>query len=216
VKLRGPYVSAWVVALVGTVVLAGTVVFAGCGSGGSTTLSGITRPEPLQVGSVTLPDVTDGAASSELTMVAEPGHLLIAYFGYTHCPDVCPTTMFDLANALERIEDGADRVDVALVTVDPDRDTPEVLNGYLDYFFDGHYHAVQPVDLEQLADAQLPFGASSSVTTTASGEVEVSHTAITYVIDQTGSVLVEWPFGTKGETMADDLEILLARQEETS
>lgn len=202
--------SAWVVALVGT------FVFAVCGSGGSSTLAGITRPEPLQVGSVTLPDVTDGDASSELTMVAEADQLLIAYFGYTHCPDVCPTTMFDLANALERIDDRAERVDVALVTVDPARDTPEVLNGYLDYFFDGGYHAVQPVDLEQLANAQQPFGASSSVTTTASGEVEVSHTAITYVIDQTGSVLVEWPFGTKGDAMADDLEILLALQEETS
>ncbi|MGD9701772.1 MAG: SCO family protein [Acidimicrobiia bacterium] len=199
------------VALVGA-----ALMFAGCGSSGSSTLAGITRPEPLQVGSVSLPDVTDGSASSDLTMAAEPGHLLITYFGYTHCPDVCPTTMFDLANALERIGDRADRVDVALVTVDPDRDTPEVLNGYLDYFFDGRYHAVQPVDLEQLADAQQAFGASSSVMTTASGEIEVSHTAITYVIDQAGSVLVEWPFGTKGETMADDLEILLARQEETS
>jgi len=196
--------------------LSAGLVAAGCGSNESSTHVGITRDQPLQVGDVVLPDVTANATSSELRMAAEPGRLLVAYFGYTHCPDVCPTTMFDLANALDRLGDDAALVDIALVTVDPDRDTPEVLNGYLEYFFDENFHAVQPHDRRQVEAAQGAFGASSSVTTTADGEIEVSHSAITYVIDPTGSVLVEWPFGTSGETMADDLEILFDQQRETS
>lgn len=196
--------------------LAVTLVVAGCGADEPSTLAGITRDQPLQVGEVVLPDVTVGASSPELRMAADPGRLLITYFGYTHCPDVCPTTMFDLANAFERIGDQAELVDVAFVTVDPDRDTAEVLNGYLGYFFDENYHAVRPDDREQIEAAQSQFGASSSVTTSESGEVEVSHSAITYVVDPSGSVLVEWPFGTSGEAMADDLKILFDQQQETS
>lgn len=174
-------------------------------------LSGITRPDPLQVGDVKVPDATTGGAGGEFAMAAAaPDELLIAYFGYTSCPDICPTTLADLRTAFEQVGAEADRVAVAMVTVDPERDTGPKLSNYLSSFFDD-YHALRQSDPDLLAAAEEPFGAQSSVVHNDDGTVDVSHTAITYVVDDRGEVLVEWPFGTEPDAMADDLTVLLDR-----
>lgn len=174
-------------------------------------LSGITRADPLQVGEVTVPDVTTGGAGGDFAMrAAAPVDLLIAYFGYTSCPDICPTTLADLRTAFEQVGTDVGRVDVAMVTVDPERDTGRKLSNYLGSFF-SQYHALRQPDPELLADAEAPFGAESSVVHDDDGSVDVSHTAITYVVDDQGEVLVEWPFGTEPAAMADDLTVLLDR-----
>lgn len=212
----------WRAVPVAAAILLGLTV-AGCGSDGTSTtattlagedaeLSGITRPEPLQVGDVTVPDVTTGGEGGDFAMAAAPGGLLIAYFGYTSCPDICPTTMADLRTAFEQVGPSADGVEVAMVTVDPARDTGPELSNYLSSFFDG-YRALREPDLDRLAEIEAPFGASSSVVHQDDGTVEVGHSAITYVIDDTGEVLVEWPFGTEPDAMAADLEVLLERQQ---
>jgi len=175
-------------------------------------LSGITRPEPLQVGDVTVPDATTGGEGGDFAMKAAPGELLIAYFGYTSCPDICPTTLADLRTAFEQVGPDAEAIDVAMVTVDPERDTGPKLSNYLSSFFD-RYHALREPDLERIAEIEVPFGASSQVVEQEDGRVEVGHSAITYVIDDTGEVLVEWPFGTEPEAMAGDLEVLLERRQ---
>lgn len=183
----------------------------GGGAGGSG-LRGIVRPEPLQVGGVTLPDVTEDPAGVPFTFRARPGELLIAYFGYTGCPDVCPTTLADLKVAREQLAPAeAARIDLAMVTVDPERDTPERLGPYLRSFAE-RYHAVRTTDFTALATAEAAFAASSTRTTTPEGRVEVGHTGTTYVVDERGQVLVEWSFGTPPEDMANDLRVLLARE----
>ncbi len=198
-------------------VVVGAVLLAACGSNGggsaaATTevgaLSGITRPDPLQVGDVTVPDATTGGEGGDFTMQAAPGELLIAYFGYTSCPDICPTTLADLRTAFEQVGPDAEQVDVAMVTVDPERDTGRKLSNYLGSFFT-RYHALREPDPDRLAEIEAPFGASSEVVHNDDGTVDVGHTAITYVIDDTGEVLVEWPFGTEPDAMADDLTTLL-------
>ncbi len=213
----------WRALLLVTALAAGVgLLGAACGSGSSDSsattlagedpeLSGITRPEPLQVGEVTVPDATTGSEGGDFTMAAAPGELLVAYFGYTSCPDICPTTLADLRTAFEQVGPAADAVDVAMVTVDPERDTGPKLSNYLGSFFD-RYHALREPDLDRLAEIEAPFGASSSVVHQDDGRVEVGHSAITYVIDDTGQVLVEWPFGTEPDAMAADLEVLLERQ----
>ena len=105
------------------------VVLAACGD--DRELVGLTRDPAPQVDAVTLPDVSNGGEPFEFR--AADGGLLVVYFGYTNCPDVCPTTMADLRTALGDIGDDADRVDVAMVTIDPDRDTP-VLTDYVQSF----------------------------------------------------------------------------------
>jgi len=174
------------------------------------TLAGAVRTPPLDVSEVTLPEATSG---EPLAMRAPPGELYLVYFGYTSCPDVCPTTMNDIAVALGDLPGAlADRVTVAMATVDPERDTAEVLTGYLDHFFARHL-ALRTADPEALASAARAFGVQWEVEEHAPGEpYEVAHTAVTYVVDDTGTVAVEWPFGFDSEAMTADLRILLEEE----
>jgi protein SCO1/2 len=138
-----------------------------------------------------------------------PGHVLFVYFGYTTCPDVCPTTLSDLRRALHEVGGEASRVDVAFVTVDPARDVARVLEPYLASFVRGG-HPIRPRTRGELAPVQRAFGGSSTVTRAPDGTVEVTHSATSYLVDERGRIVDEWPFGTKPEAMAQRLRTLLA------
>ncbi len=161
---------------------------------------------------VTVTDVTDSgvypATDASFELVARPGALLVVYFGYTNCPDICPTSLAELRAALRRIGDDAERVDLAMITVDPERDTGEVLNGYVGSFVD-RFHVLRPATPDELDTVQAAFLASSSITTTEAGVIEVGHSATAYVVDDEGVVRVEWPFGHGVDNVVNDLEILL-------
>lgn len=173
-------------------------------------LTGLVRESPLKVGDVTLPDVTVGSENGTFTFRARPGELLIAYFGYTTCPDVCPTTLAFLRTARGELGADGSKLDLAMVTVDPNRDTPEKLSAYLGSFAE-RYHAIRTTDPAELKAAEDAFTAQSQVTVQPDGRVEVSHSGTTYVVDDRGTVLIEWPFGTTADEMAHDLRILIAR-----
>jgi cytochrome oxidase Cu insertion factor (SCO1/SenC/PrrC family) len=190
------------------------LVLAGCTG---EELGGVVRDEALEVGAVALPDVTpaelraggvldDGA----LVMRAAPDRLLLVYFGFLNCPDICPTTLADMRSALRRLNPAeAARIDVAFVTVDPDRDMPTALAEYLAAFLP-RFHAVR-ADADALAPALEAFLARAEVTVAADGEVEVAHSAVLYAVDDGGTVVVEWPFGTSATTLTEDLRVLLGR-----
>jgi protein SCO1/2 len=212
--------------LIAIVLLTGALlIVAACGSDtssrstASTALGnevmGIQRDQPLDVSAVTLPEVAAGVPDQPFTMKADDGKLLFVYFGYTHCPDLCPTTLADLRKALAQLgtEDAA-KVQVAFVTVDPDRDTADTLGPFLASFVSGA-HALRTTDAAQLRSAEDAFLASSTVTTGSDGAVEVSHTAISYLVDSLGQVVDEMPFGTTPDAMANDIRLLLAAQSTT-
>jgi protein SCO1/2 len=181
------------------------VLLAACDSGPAE-LAGYVR-EPLpDVGGVTLPDESRGGEA--FPMQADPGEILVVYFGYTSCPDICPASMADVRTALGDLGDLADRVAVAMVTVDPDRDTPEVLTGYVQSFVPGS-HALRSEADPPLRRAADVFGASYDVTVADDGTVEVGHTASLYAVDDAGLLRVTWPFGTPPADLASDLRILL-------
>ena len=138
--------------------LAVTSLLAACG-GDDRQLVGLTRDPAPQVDAVDLPDVSNGGEPFQFR--APEGGLLVVYFGYTNCPDVCPTTMADLRTALGDIGDDADRVDVAMVTVDPARDTP-VLTDYVQSFVPDA-HAIATDDQAALQSVAAPFGVSYEV-----------------------------------------------------
>ena len=170
------------------------------------------RTPPLDVSGVELPDESPGSDGALFAMSGEPGGLLLVYFGYTSCPDICPTTLADIGAALREMESGRERVEVAMVTFDPERDTGEVISSYLDHFVDGGY-ALRPADAQQQAAAEEAFHVVADRVDGARDEVryDFEHTAITYVVDDRGTVVLEWPFGTAPEDMRSDLETLLAR-----
>lgn len=176
-------------------------------------LTGVVRTPPLVVGAVSLPDVGNGEAP--VTMQPAAHKLYLVYFGYTSCPDVCPTTLSDINVALRDLPRAkADRVTVAMVTVDPERDTPGVLTGYLAHFFD-HSIALRTTDATQLAAAARAFGVKFEVATHTPEDHSyyVAHTAVTYVVDHTGTVVVEWPFGLGTDDMTSDLLTLLNKDQ---
>jgi len=120
--------------LVGFVV-ALTIVGSSCGAD-QASMIGLVRDQPLDVSSIALPDETPGATEPMFIMKAQPNELLMVYFGYTMCPDLCPTTLADFRSALSRIDGAADRIDLAFITVDPERDTADRLAPYLASFVD--------------------------------------------------------------------------------
>lgn len=193
-----------------------TVFLSACGSGGNTgtgqqSLAGIVRDPALQVADVSLPNASENGAP--LQMKAPSGELLLVYFGYTGCPDICPTTLSDISVAVNDLPKAmAERVRLVMVTVDPESDTSEILTGYVGHFLprNAALRTDDPAALKVAADA---FGVQYEVTAHETGEAyEVGHSAITYVVDDTGTVAVEWTFGFDSSDMTKDLKALLTQE----
>src|SRR5262245_32515564 len=195
----------------GGVALALLLAAAGCDALGSmSALKGHVPQAHADVSGVMLPEVHPQRPSVPFRFRAQAGHLLVVYFGYTNCPDICPTTLSDLRRARRGLARNADRIDVAFVTVDPYRDTASVIVPYLASFVPNG-HALRPDTQPELAAVERAFGATSTVTKQPSGELQVDHTAVAYVVDDRGQIEVEWDFGTSDKDMAHDLAILLSR-----
>jgi protein SCO1/2 len=140
---------------------------------------------------------------------------MLAFFGFTFCPDVCPTTLADLRLALAELKPSErDRVEMAIVTVDPKRDTAKALNRYVGHFFpEESFAAFRTDDPDRLARVEEQFGAAHELgKPKADGSYDVAHTAQVYGIDDRGVVRVEWPFGTAFEAIAADTRLLLGEQ----
>ena len=176
---------------------------------GERVLAGIVRDPAPAVDGTTLPSLTN--EGTDVVFRGRPGGLKAVYFGYTNCPDVCPTTMSAWTVALRRLpEEIANQVDTVMVTVDPERDN-DLLSGYVQSFVPDA-EAAGTLDAERLAAAAEPFGVIYDVTTNADGEVEVAHSGFLYLVGDDGKLLVTWPFGTTSEDMAADVEQLFEAQ----
>ncbi|MCZ7529935.1 MAG: SCO family protein [Acidimicrobiia bacterium] len=193
------------------------LIVAACGSDDQRAdreLSGATK-EPLPV--VDESELPDALADDEPTSLRPPeGGLLLVYFGYTHCPDICPTTLLTLERALERLpEDDRDRVAVAMVSVDPERDSSEIFANHVEHFLADAplRHAFRTDDqvlLDRVADS---FGVTAVKEPYGDGpdEYEIGHSAQVFAVDDQGRIVVEWTFGTESGPIADDILTLLAR-----
>ncbi len=134
--------------------------------------------------------------------------LLVVYFGYTYCPDICPTTLYELRRAIRSLGDEAASVQVALVTVDPERDTAAQLDAYLGNM-DPSFIGLRQPDRARFDEIQAAFGVFSQreETATAAGYL-VSHTSTTFVVIDRQIHLV-WSYGTPAEDITADLRHLL-------
>ncbi|MEQ1874263.1 MAG: SCO family protein [Ilumatobacteraceae bacterium] len=185
------------------------LLFASCASDEpQRSLSGYQLDPAPTVAAFSLPDAA--ANGSDFSFRANEGQLLMVYFGYTACPDVCPTTLYEVKKALQQVGESADQIALAMITVDPDRDTAEIITGYVQSFIP-QAHALRTEDADALQAVASAFGASYSVTKEADGTVEVSHSGALYLVDSSGTVVLTWPFGIPAEGIATDLQIILSQ-----
>jgi protein SCO1/2 len=137
------------------------------------------------------------------------GNIVLLFFGYTSCPDVCPTTMAEMKSALEKIgEETAGHVNVVFITVDPERDTPERVQEYVNHF-NSDFIGLSGSEAE-LQKTWNDYGVFRQVVegTSAAGYL-VDHTARVTLIDQQGNLRVSYGFGTPVDDIVHDLELLL-------
>jgi protein SCO1/2 len=123
----------------------------------------------------------NGAAVTEKALVGKPS---IVFFGFTNCPDVCPTTLYEMTQVYAALGDRADRLNSFFVTVDPERDTPEQLKKYLSSF-DPHIMALTG-PREALDPMLRAYRVYAKKTPTANGDYTMDHTALVYLMDKKG------------------------------
>lgn len=136
------------------------------------------------------------------------GKVVLVFFGYTHCLDVCTTTLADLAQMMKLLGSDADKVQVLFVTIDPERDQAEVLKRYVPVFhpsFLGLYG-----DAAATAQAARAFRVVYQKQEAAAGYT-MDHSVGAYLIDTKGKVRLHEPFGQRADWLAEDIRLLLTR-----
>lgn len=136
------------------------------------------------------------------------GKVVTLFFGYTQCPDVCPTTMHDLVQALELLKEKRSEVQVLFVTLDPERDTQQLLAQYVPSFdasFLGLYGDVATTT-QVAKDFKVFFQKQQ---TGGQGGYTIDHSAGLYVFDKNGALRVYLSHGQKPQDIAHDLQLLM-------
>ncbi len=148
-----------------------------------------------------------GAAGRPYALASEKGRLVLLYFGYTHCPDSCPTTLADWARARRALGDKADGVRFVFVSVDPERDTPAVVRAWVRQF-DTTFVGVAPTQPE-LEAIEKGWGITAYKEDTGNPKgYAVAHPAQAFFLDRAGRVRMIYPPGTKPADIAADLKRL--------
>ena len=178
---------------------------AGCGRGGDAPKFSLT-------------DVSGAGFGKELKLIdhyGKPrtladfrGKVVTVFFGFTHCPDACPTTLAEMAQVVKALGTDAGKVQVLFVTVDPERDTREVLKQYVPSFnpaFLGLYG-----DAEATARAAKEFKVYYQKQPVKDGSYSVDHSAGTFILDREGRLRLFAQYGAGAEPLLHDIRILLA------
>jgi protein SCO1/2 len=136
------------------------------------------------------------------------GKVVTVFFGFTHCPDVCPTTLAEMAQVMKELGPDAGKVQVLFVTVDPERDTAQVLQQYVPSFnpaFLGLYG-----DLDATARAAKEFKVFYQKQPVKDGGYSVDHGAGTFILDREGRVRLYAQYGAGAAALLHDIRLLLA------
>jgi protein SCO1/2 len=151
----------------------------------------ISSGEALIGGPFTMTD-QDGAPVSENSLLGKPS---ILFFGFTHCPEVCPTTLYEMSVMLKAMDADARRINAVFVSVDPERDTPEAMKNYLQAF-DPHIRGFSgtPEETRAIAKAYRVYYKKVPLE---GGDYTVDHTALVYLFDAKGKFVA--PLNLKQE-----------------
>jgi protein SCO1/2 len=183
---------------------AGMLVLAGCDRSGpsfrSTDLTGASYGKQLELADHT---------GRPRTLEDFRGKVVVVFFGFTQCPDICPTTMLTMANVVKRLGNQGEQVQVLFVTLDPERDTPQVLSQYVPAF--------HPTFLGLRGDTEATARAAREfkvfyerVEGRKGGAYTIDHTAASYVLDRQGRLRLYVRHSQTEDDVEADIRTLLA------
>lgn len=142
----------------------------------------------------------DGQTVTQETFAGQP---FLVFFGFTHCPDVCPTSLFEMSQAFEALGPDARKITGLFISVDPERDTPEVMKSYL-----GSFHpSIQGLSgtPEQVAAVAKAYRVYAKKVPTQGGDYTMDHTAIIYLMGKDGEFIAPFNLKRPPEAVAEDL-----------
>jgi protein SCO1/2 len=142
----------------------------------------------------------NGKTVSDAEMKGKP---FLVFFGFTHCPDICPTTLFDISQVMKALGPDADRTGALFITVDPERDTPTVLKDYLSNF-DPHLRGLTG-DQTAINTAIKEYRVYAKKVPLDNGDYTMDHTAMVYLMDKEGHFVA--PFNTQRTPEAEAAEL---------
>jgi protein SCO1/2 len=135
------------------------------------------------------------------------GKVVVVFFGYTHCPEVCPTTLAELAKVMRMLGKDADRVQVLFITVDPEHDRPELLAKFVPSFYPSFLGLYG--DAQATTRAVKAFGVSYEKQYYKKGGYTLLHSTDTFLIGTKGQPLLLSRYGQQAELLAQDIKLLL-------
>jgi protein SCO1 len=179
--------------LTGLVLFAGVLLYStgnfGSGTAGSSAIGG-----PFKLIDQNGKTITDADIK---------GRPVLVFFGYTHCPDICPTTLFDVSEIMHALGKDADRTGALFISVDPERDTPAVMKDYL-ASFDPHLRGATG-DRSAVDAAEKAYRVYAKKVPTTNGDYSMDHTALVYLMDKQGRFVAPFSLKRRPEEAAADL-----------
>jgi protein SCO1/2 len=159
-------------------------------------------PEPA-------PEINLAGTKGEFSLADQRGKVVLVFFGYTSCPDICPSTLSDLKRLVSTFDDDSSRIQVVFVTVDPKRDSPEKLKEYLPLFNQDFIGLTG--DVEELSSVWNAYGVIREIDDSSNSVAGylVNHTSRLYLIDPEGRLLLTYGFGTEPDAIAQDIAHIL-------
>jgi protein SCO1 len=147
--------------------------------------------------------LTDQAGQT-VTEKSMQGHPTLVFFGFTHCPDVCPTTLFEMSEVLKAMGKDADRVNAYYISVDPERDTQAAMKEYLSSF-DPRLRGLTGSP-EAIAKVLSEYRVYAKKVPLKDGDYTMDHTALVYLMDRDGKFVAPFNINRKPEDAATDLK----------
>ncbi|MBR0925663.1 SCO family protein [Bradyrhizobium sp. CCBAU 53351] len=143
----------------------------------------------------------NGKAVTDKNLKGKP---TLIFFGYTHCPDVCPTSLFEISEVLRALGKDADKVNAVFISVDPERDTPATMKEYLSSF-DPHLEGLSG-DPAETAKVVTSYRVYAKKVPTKDGDYTMDHTALIYLMDRDGRFVSPFNLKRTPEEAAADLK----------
>lgn len=134
------------------------------------------------------------------------GRWMLIFFGFTNCPDICPTTLSEVAAVMEGLRGEAEKVQPIFITIDPERDSPMVLSQYVEQFEAGIIGLTGTANQMAAISDSFPIFFERNEEASAPGGYTMSHTSNLFLFDPQAGYSTSWPYGTSAEEILADLQ----------